>query len=367
MTTDLKDQIQAFMEGGVRHVTAPEAAERASWRPDGRRGRTVRTPRQRGRIFAITAGATAAVCAGALVATQAGGGGGPGSPRPARTMLAAAFVRHLASTSRTAMVHSGVAVIQSRVTLDGVLQQTDVDRITYSGGNWNDSFTVSSPAAPGQAASSESAINRVVHGLAYDYFVANHGLAWYHVTGPDAVSSMNIPDPRKLLAELSPAARFVNAGPARIGGIVLEHLRATKLSGLPSIQLGSATPTGQLTSLDIWVDGNGVVHRMALTVRQVNHVLTLRIISQKNLPKGVKVIKARNMIQFKALLRELMRGKERVAIAEPGQGNAGRLLLLQGKGRSQIQITTMAVSFLDTGKPQVIQVPAHSFVTYGRG
>jgi hypothetical protein len=367
MTTDLKDQIQAFLEGGVHHVTAAEAAERARRSPDSGRGRMVRMPGQRGRIVAITVGATAAACAGALVVTQAGGAGGPGSRHQAHTMLTAAFVRHVASTSRTAMVHSGVAVIESRVTVDGVLQQTDVDRITYSGGNWDDSFTVSSPAAAGQPASSESAINRVVHGQAYDYFVANRGLAWYHVTGPDAVSSMNIPDPRKLLAELSPAARFVNAGPARIGGIVLEHLRATRLTGLPSIELGSATPAGQLTSLDIWVDRHGVVHRIALTIRQVNHVLSLRIVSLQHLPKGVRVIKAHTMIGFKALLRELMRSKERVAIAEPAQGTAERLVLLQGKGQAQVQITTMAVSFLDTGQPQVIQVPAHSFVTYGRG
>jgi hypothetical protein len=361
MTTDLTDQIQAFMEAGVRHVTAREAAERANAGAGRPARRTIRPPGRRGRVMAISVGATAAACAGALVATQLGGPAADGSRRQSQTMVTAAFVRHLASSSRSAMVHSGVAVIQSSTTVDGQVQQMNTDRITYSGGNWNDSFTVTEPA------SSESAINRVVNGQAYDYFVADHGQTWYHVTGPDAVSSMKIPDPRTLLAELSPAAHFVDAGRARMGGIMLEHLRATSLIGLPSIQLGSATPTGQLVALDIWVGGKGVVHRMALTIRQQDHVFAFMIRSLANLPKGVRVIQAHNMVQFKRLVSELMRSRERTAIMEPARGMAGRLVLLQGQGQSQIQITTMTVSFLDTGKPQVIQVPAHAFVTFGRG
>jgi hypothetical protein len=181
------------------------------------------------------------------------------------------MIRRLVSASHLALAHSGEAVIRSRQYQDGVLQQTSTDHIQFSGKDWNDSVNVASPAAGGQPATSESAINRAVGGQAYDYFTAADRLAWYHDTGPDAISSMHIPDPRKLLAELAPGAGFIRLGHGTIGGVQVEHLQATVLARLPAIQLSDLWKAGQLATLDAWVDGNGVVRQMSLTFTQASY------------------------------------------------------------------------------------------------
>ena len=213
---DLTDQIHALMERGIQPLSADEVARRhaAGVTTFPAKGFRRRLPSPR--IAAVTAGAAAVACVAALVASQAGGSGGPAAARTAvaspaakaPAVLTAAYIQHVASASRLALAHSGKAVIRSRQTLAGVVQQTGTDDITFDGANWNDSFSQSFPAAGGQRASTQAAINRVVNGQAYDYFVAADGLAWYHDTGPNAVNSMHIPDPRKLLTELAPGAGF---------------------------------------------------------------------------------------------------------------------------------------------------------------
>ena len=121
------------------------------------------------------------------------------------------------------MAHSGKAVIAYR-DYQGGMQDSGTEDITFSGRNWN--LVMRFP--PGsEGAESYDVVNRVVNGQAYDFFIANHGLRWYHVTGRYAVSSMHIPDPRLLLRELAPTARFVLAGNTVANGQRLEQLRAT--------------------------------------------------------------------------------------------------------------------------------------------
>ena len=159
-------------------------------------------------------------------------------------------------------------MIRSRQTLAGTLEQASTDRISFEGANWNDSFSERIPTGSGAAATTQSAINRVVNGQAYDYFVAADGLAWYHDTGPNAVNSMHIPDPRKLLNELAPGAGFSKAGETTIGGVRVEHLTATVLTGLPAISLPNLWGQGMLSALDVWIDSGGVVRQMSMSFRQ---------------------------------------------------------------------------------------------------
>lgn len=110
-------------------------------------------------------------------------------------------------------------VVVTRQTLDGAPQHTSTDVITFDGRDWNDSARDVLDGPGSSAAAVQSAVNRVVNGQAYDYFSAIDGTRWYHVTGPDAVASLRIPDPRQLLAELSPTARFAAVGHAVLHGV----------------------------------------------------------------------------------------------------------------------------------------------------
>ncbi len=85
-----------------------------------------------------------------------------------------------------------------------------------------------------------------------------------HDTNPDAVHALGIPDPRTVLGVLEPGARFEVIGWQVVGGVRLEHLRATDFTGLagPLSTLPEVMPGEHVTALDLWVDGQGVVHRM---------------------------------------------------------------------------------------------------------
>jgi hypothetical protein len=349
MATDLQDQINVLMERGVLRVSAVDAANlaRAGRRPfQAERGRSRLSL---GRLTAIAAGAVAVACALALVtATHVGGAGQPalaGQRRQGATVLTAAFVRHIATASRLALARSGRVVAHSRQLLGGVLQQVSTDDITFSGGNWNDAFSEELPAPGGQPAR-QSAINRVVDGQAYDYFVASDGLAWYHDTGPDAVASMNIPDPRLLLDELAPSARFVLMGYATIGGIRLAHLRATVLSGLSASPFADLGLTGKLALLDVWVDGHGVVRQMSMTGTE--SVCVTRF-SPKNPPQRARLATIRSLIAVGRCNRWIL----------ATDGRPGTTI--------QLQVSSLVVTFSGIGQPQVIPVPANAIPIYGLG
>jgi hypothetical protein len=360
MAADLEDQIRTFVERGVRHVSAAEAADLA------RAGRKpVRAERARprlgpGRWTAIGAGAAAVVCSVTLVTAANAGGAGrsatAGQHRAGATVLTAAFVRHIASVSRLALAHSGRVVVHSRQLLGGVLQQAGRAGITFSGGNWNDAFSEELPASGGQPAIKQSAINRVVGGQAYDYFVAADGLAWYHDTGPDAVSSMAIPDPRLLLEELAPGARFVLVGHATIGGVRLTHLRATVLSGLPASPFAGLGLAGKLASLDVWVDSHGVVHQMSMTGTESVAVTTF---SPKHPGQRVKLTGPASHDVRLVTTRDLI------------AAGRSKMWILARNGRPsttvQLQVSSLVVTFSGIGQPQVIPVPAHAIPTYGLG
>lgn len=351
MTTDLNDEIRDFMERWLHHVSAAEAAGHSSRGAATFPARGFRRGAARTRRAVIAAGTAAIACGGGLVATQLGAPGSPARPQHgSQSVLTAAYVRHLASASRVALARAGRAVIVTQSTQDGVSQGTATSDITFSGRDWNDSFSEVLPGSGGTSGTTQSAINRVVNGQAYDYFVAAKGLAWYHDTGPNAIASMAIPDPRKLLTELSPAASFVRACHATVDGVRVAHLQATDLSGLPSLQLGNDTPDGRLTSLDIWADSTGVVRRMSVTTSLTSPNGYFKILP-KATPGEIKALRKHGVKVFQITKS----GGQRVTVE------------LMTDGTSHVVQATVTATFLDIGQPQIIRAPAHSYHTYGRG
>jgi hypothetical protein len=361
MANELKDQIHRYMEDGIRPVSAEDIVSRRAQTTSIPASPVRRATRSR-RVVAIAVGFAAAGCAAALVASQLGGPG----PRPAASqavhkapvVLTAAAVQRLQTASRLALAHAGRAVIAQRQTVDGVLQQRSTDDISFTGQNWNDSFSESVPAHSGERAFTQSAVNRVVAGQAYDYFVAADGLAWYHDTGPNAVNSVHIPDPRKLMAELAPGAGFVKAGQATIDGVPVEHLTATVLTGLPTINLPNLWNQGKPAALDVWVDAHGVIRKMSLSFRQTLYPGTMTLGQLKHLPKGTKVV---GLNKIPAAQRAHMKAS---------LSKSGSKLIIKVKPGSvtpQAQLTSLTVSFRDIGERQVIRVPAHAIPTYGQG
>jgi hypothetical protein len=350
MATDLKDQIHALMETGIRPVAVKAMASRDRAQQAPFPSHKAITPRR----VATGAVALAAIgCAAGLVATQVAGAPSPRTAGHAPAAMTAAYVRHLAAASRLALAQSGQAVLTTTLAQDGQLQQSSTDHLTFSGANWNDSFTYT-PAVNGRALAPETAINRVVDGQAYDYFVAADGLAWYHVTGPDAVASLNIPDPRALLTELEPAADFVQVGSAVLNGVQVEHLRATALAGLAAIALPFVQAGGQVSALDIWVDSAGVVRQLSVSFSRQVTVVALRPGSS---PKIVHMT---------------MPGQQAAPNRMPTANPAQKQAALHANGaaasaQAETQTSTITVTFLDIGQPQVITAPANAIPVYGRG
>jgi len=362
MTADLKDQIHLLMERGVHRVSAADVAAQpaaVSAFPPGRLRSGLRS-----RLTLTIAAAVATACAVGLVAALAGNAASPGRPGPTRVpfVLTAAMLRHVTSASRLALAHAGRAVVTSLETLGGVLQQTGTASITFDGRNWNDSFSVVMPPATGQPASRESAINRVVNGQAYDYFVAADGLAWYHETGPDAVANLAIPDPRVLLRELAPSARFAKDGTSVLDGVKVTKLTATKTTGLPALNSPDIWPTGTVSALTIWVDGSGVVRQVMVTATQTERVGML-------VSGGAA---GRKLTQFQARVRDLEKRDHLApaqAIMREKSSVLGRELrreYLVGP-KTEADVTTMTIRFTGIGQPQVIKAPAHAIKVYGRG
>jgi hypothetical protein len=368
VANDLKDQIHLLMERGIRPVSADDiaSAHSASTTTFPSAVRLWLSPV---RAIPIAAGVAAAGCAAVLVAGQLGGAAS--SPRAVgprhQVVLTAATLRHVTRASRLALAKSGQALVFSRQLLGGVLQQTGRADITFSGRNWNDSFTVVSPAVDGAPASSESAINRVVAGQAYDYFVARDGLAWYHDTGPHAVADLSIPDPRLLLRELAPAARFVESGHSVLGGVTVTRLKATNLRGLPTLNSPQIWPAGRITALSVWVDPAGVVRQLT-----VSAALVVRVAGFGGAgPVKVAVIRLR-LRQFLAAVSRL----EHVDHLSPARALAREKSTALGRElarprrqavRTEVSATTITIRFTGIGKPEIITAPAHAILTYGLG
>jgi hypothetical protein len=336
LSADIPAQIRECVDGGAAPVSVAEITSRATAADRAFSHR----PFKRGAWLGLSAtGLAAAGIAAGLIVSQVGGGAvNTGHADVNQATLDAATLNHIASASRSAMATSGRALVSYQTTGDPSDDQAGSEDITFDGRNWSNSFTYTT-----QGASTERAINEVVGGQAYDFFpIYTPTPQWVHDTGPDAVQSLNLPDPRTLLDVLSPGAGFEADGYTTVGGIRVEHLRATTPGNVSLAMLGQLAQVAQegsrVAALDLWVDASGVVRQATFTVTGTEKVMTLTW--------G-------------------QRGKAKFRVIEPASQRA----TTRNPGAVHVHTVTTVVSveFRQIGQPQHITTPT-SFVTVdGKG
>jgi hypothetical protein len=292
MQSDLGRQIGELMERGVRPVSFEEVSERSVAAESAARPRA---RRRRMAIGGVAAGIAAAGCAAALliataspgapahpaVAARPGAAVHPGgSPSGGPVILTAAMVQRVAAASQSALASSGREQITYQNRKNGTVDGHGDDVITFSGGNYNWAIDELVPpsASPRLPAMEVAGITRFVNGVAYlQIDVTDPKSPWLRATkwsGPGY-----FPVPKTALQLLSPRAKFQDLGWQVIGGVRLEHLRATQLSGLPGSLTfaGYRQPGEALSALDLWVDASGVLHQMQLELKSSDSSTTMTV------------------------------------------------------------------------------------------
>ena len=331
----------------------PEPAPpRRAWRPP------------RAAVLAGT-GLTAAAAAVAVAVLAAGAGGtgtAPGGRTRGPVLLTAAMVHQVASASRSALARSGRATVSATSTQNGVPGDNSTDVITFSGKNWNDVIFQWSPSSGDRPGHTPTAINRIINGQLYLYIAGRtRRLQWYRDTNPTDHPSVRIPDPRTVLRVLEPSARFEVVGYQVIGGVRVKELRATDpshLSGL--LRLGDFAP-GHVTSLEVWVDGHSVVHRLSLTSEQINKWWSISAENVRRGRHGVLIFTVPNKAMAAKFRGKLYRahGAPRIIIRVAPSGS--------GAPHREAQVTRLTVTFSGIGQPQRITAPVHAIPVYGQG
>jgi hypothetical protein len=268
--TDLPPQLRDCVDGGTNPVTFCEIRARAAMTE--RQAR--RVPQRRRVRFAVAGtGLAAAGVAGALVATQIGGGTAAGPQRA----VTVAMIRQIASTSQTAM-NSGQAVLDTTTGGTSVVQD-----ITFDGQDWNDVLNPGMPftvikQTPKYVSWTGESIDREVNGQSYHYPYVRYTPGkqlqptgeWMHIVVPGGPPAETMPDLMTLLSVLSPTAGFVSDGYTTINGAQAQHLVAStpgSVSLTPLDPLIATAPDNpRLSALDVWVDSSGVVVKVQLTV-----------------------------------------------------------------------------------------------------
>lgn len=267
MTTDLRQQIRDLIETGARPITPDEIASRCPVRGTALRGPTARYRlsaryRLRARAVAIATAVAAVGGAGAVAVAQLGGSSGQPArnAKPANgTVLTVAAVRQVLAVSSAALSRSGRAQIRFRDVLQGSTMDYGITDVIYTGQN------ISVARHDGSPGAATTTYVQLLVGRQY-YFDAewppNPG--WEHVTGAHPTwRQLSAADPRTLLGDLTPAARFVTAGYKIAGGVRLRELVATRPGRVTGIRMsGQLVPGERVTSLSLWVDGHGVVRQI---------------------------------------------------------------------------------------------------------
>ena len=311
---DLAAMIRDCVDGPAQPVTPAEIKARAALPPRLPVPSRVAVPSglpvpsRRGPKVAIGVGGLAAAGAVAAVAALVVGQAGGGGTGLTRTVLTAAVIKHMASTSQQAMTSGQADIDWTSSGLPSVVQQ-----ISFNGANWNDVLNPGVPikitrtgklvkqtvgwidrvvdgqhhrypaltmTSSGTTQTGES-IDRVVDGQDYHYPAfkftpsgAGFTRGWMRIDDPGAGQPLSIPDPRSLLSVLSPPAGFVADGTSTVNGVTVSHLRATTPGAVaitPLNDIIQSEPDGaQLSAIDLWVDANDVVQKAEVTVTGTN-------------------------------------------------------------------------------------------------
>lgn len=214
----------------------------------------------------IAAGVVAVGCAGAVAAAQLGGGPGraTGNTNSASgTVLTVAAARQVLAVSSAALARSGQAQIRFRDLLQGSTMDYGVTDVVYSGQNIS---VARHDGGPGAATTTYMQL--LIDGQYYYDAEWPPNPGWQHVTGAHPTwRQLSAADPRTLLRDLTPAARFVTAGYKVADGVRLRELVATQPGLVPGIRMsGQLIPGEYVTSLSLWVDGHDVVRQIDATL-----------------------------------------------------------------------------------------------------
>ena len=258
-------------------------------------------------VVRAAVGAAAAVSAIGFVVASPFGGTEPS---------AAALVRSAVSASRTAL-DSGRASVT--VTIPGDEENYDY---RFAGDDVAVDIVLGSESRPYPAA------RRIVDGELYFRVGDEASGQWFHATGEGPSRSGWTGDPRSLLASLTPTAGFEVVGEETEDGVAVTHLRATTPENVDysELNLGEATPPGDLTALDVWVDEDAIVRRIDVETTLEYPIDGFTAPAPKEFPAQAP------------------------AVEWDGHG----------KLQSTTQVTTASVRFRDIGEPNTVEAPANA-------
>jgi hypothetical protein len=259
-------------------------------------------------------------------------------------------------------VPSGHARFTYRVVTAGVPEAYGIKDITFSGNNRSLSFSQTSLARGPDPTQTETGTERIVDGQVYALFRVHGRLRWIHE--PDQqYAEPKIIDPRRLRRVLAPYARFQAAGYQVIGGVRLKVLRATDPGSLTRRALLPVMYTSGLSvgSLTVWVDGQGVVHRMAFTFLCFARIALSTPVGQAALQKYHRALRAEARAMKKIRQYHAQTGK--VPPQKPlnlALRRVNQALRQAYPVRRGTQVTTTTVTFSVIGQLQHITVPQNA-------
>ncbi len=290
--------------------------------------------------IAVLAAAAAAVAVSAVTWP-----GAPGQP------TANAGAARAAGTAATGHAPAWQAKISYRVVTAGVLEAYGNQDIRHSGKNWDSSSFQRMTARGPSPSLTTSVVERSVAGKAYYYGRAGGRMRWV-ASAFAAPAPLGDRDPRTLLSRMRPFTPFRAAGHQVIGGVRLTVLRATDPAGLTQHGLLPVMYTsGQpVTSLTVWADQQGVLHRMAFTFSAPGVIALTTPVSQAALRKYHRAENFLPRLQ-RAGQPISSRLAHRAAVRELEAG------LHAYQVRRGAQVTTTTVTFLAIGQPYRITAP----------
>src|SRR5215470_13185705 len=257
---------------------------------------------------------------------------------------------------------AGHARFTYRVVTAGIPEAHGTEDITFSGNNRSFSFSQHSAATGPEPAQVYSGTERLVDGQVYVLDRIHGRPTWVHEPS-QAYANPKIIDPRRLLRALAPYARFQASGYQVIGGVRLKVLRATDPGNLTRRNLLPVMYTSGLSvgSLTLWVDAQGVVHRMAFTFLSYAKIASSRPVSAAALLDYQRARRAQERTINRLNRYHVRTGKpipERpMQLAELRVQQAFNRAYSVRRGT---QVTTTTVTFTAIGQPQYISTPPHA-------
>lgn len=245
-----------------------------------------------------------------------------------------------------------------RVVTAGVAEAHGTWNIRVSGSNKSLSFARTTLAAGPEPARPDSGTERIVDRQIYVLDRPHGRLRWVHEPIRPYGDVKTI-DPRKLLRVLGPFARFHGVGYQVIGGVRLKVLRATEPQrltrrGLLPVVWTSGQPVG---SLQVWVDGRAVVHRMAFTFRARGRISLSTPVSKEALAAYKRAALALSRVQSSYVRAGSRVPKSQVRMALRRFNHALRQAFPVLHG---YEVTSTTVIFTAIGQPQLITAPRNA-------